>query len=43
MPNVEATKKTIFLISNAKKDFNYLKQGFIKALILQHFDFEYYI
>ena len=33
--NLEEPK---FLISNAKEAFNHLKQAFIKALILQHFD-----
>ena len=43
MRNIGATKKLIFIISNAKKAINYLKQAFIKALILQHFDLKYYI
>ena len=34
MPNIRAIKKLIFLISNIKKTFNYLKQAFIKILIL---------
>ena len=32
--NIKATVKPIFLISKIKKVFNYLKQTFIKALIL---------
>ena len=36
-------RKPIFLTSNAKKAFNYLKQIFIKAPILQHFDLKNYI
>ena len=43
MPNIETMKKSTFLILNAKKTFNYLKQTFIKALILQCFDLKYYI
>ena len=34
MPNIEATKKPNFPISNTKKVFNYLRKMFIKALIL---------
>ena len=41
--NIRAIKKSIFLNPNAKKVFNYLKQAFIKALILQYFDLECYI
>ena len=41
--NIRATRKSIFLILNAKKTFNYLKQAFIKALIFQHFDSECHI
>ena len=33
MLNIKATKEPIFLIINAKKNFNYLKPVFIKALI----------
>ena len=33
MLNIEVTRKPNFLISNAKKTFNYLRQTFIKALI----------
>ena len=32
--NIGAIRKSIFLTSNAKKIFNYLKQVFIKAPIL---------
>lgn len=38
--NVEATK---FLISKARIAFIQLREVFIKALILQHFDLECYI
>ena len=43
MPSIRAIKKSSFLTLNTKKVFNYLKQVFIKALILQHFDFESHI
>ena len=43
MPNIEAIKKPIFLISGTKKAFNNLEQRFTKALILQHFDLKSYI
>ena len=43
MPNIKATREFTFLISNAKKVFNYLRLAFIKAVILQHFDLESYI
>ena len=43
MPNIEAIKKLIFLTLDAKKTFNYLRQAFIKALILQHFNLKCYI
>ena len=43
MPNIRAIKKSIFLIFNAKKTFNHLKQVFIKAPIFQYFDLESYI
>ena len=36
--NIGTTKKSKFLIFNAKKTFNYLWLIFIKALIFQHFD-----
>ena len=35
---IEATRKLMFLTSDAKKTFYCLKQAFIKALILPHFD-----
>ena len=35
--------ESIFLISDAKKAFNCLRQAFIKASILQYFDLECYI
>ena len=41
--NIGAIKKPIFLTFNTKKVFNYLRQAFIKASILQHFDSKYYI
>ena len=41
--NIEALKKLTFLIFNIKKTLNYLKQAFIKAPILQHFDLKRYI
>ena len=40
---IAATKKPTFLILNAKKAFNHLKQMFIKALILWHFDWKSHI
>ena len=43
MPNIGAMKKPIFLISNAKKTFNFLRQAFIKAPIFYYFDLENYI
>ena len=43
MPNIRATRESIFLIPNAKKVFNHLKQAFIKALILQDFDLKSHI
>lgn len=36
-------RKSIFLTFDDKKNFNYLKQVFIKTLILQYFDLENYI
>ena len=36
--DIGATRKPIFLTPNAKKAFNHLRQAFIKALILRHFD-----
>ena len=41
--NIRAIGKPIFLTSNAKKTFNYLKQVFIKAPILQYFNFQCHI
>ena len=41
--NIRATKKLTFLIFNAKKVFNYLKQLFIKALIFRRFDLKSYV
>ena len=38
-----AMEEPIFLTPNTKKAFNPLRQAFIKASILQHFDPEYYI
>ena len=43
MLNIKAIKKSIFLTFNAKKFFNYLRQTFIKTLILQLFDLKWYI
>ena len=43
IPNIRAIGKPIFLTPDTKKSFNHLRQAFIKALILQHFDLEYYI
>ena len=43
MPNIQATKKPIFLISNTKKAFNQLQLVFIKALIFRHFDLKSYV
>ena len=36
-------KEPKFLISETRKVFNYLKQAFIKASILQHFDLKCHI
>ena len=41
--NIRATQKPIFLTSNVKKVFNNLKQVFIKASILQYFNWKSYI
>ena len=42
--NFDAKKaEPSFLISGARKIFNYLYIAFIKALIFQNFDLEYYI
>ena len=35
---LSTTGEPTFLIPNAKEAFNQLRQAFIKALILQHFD-----
>ncbi len=45
LPKTNSTKvnfRTDFLTSRAKKAFIYLQKPFIKALILHHFDMEYY-
>ena len=41
--NIRATRKFIFLTPNTKKIFNYLRQAFIKALILQYFNLKNHI
>ena len=38
MLNIRNMQELIFLTSNAKKIFNYLRQVFIKSLILWYFD-----
>ena len=38
MPNIQIMKELIFIIFDAKKVFNYLKQAFIKVLILYYYD-----
>ena len=43
VPNIKAMRKSIFLIFNAKKVFNYLKQVFTKPLILQYFNLKNHI
>lgn len=43
IPNIKAMRKPMFQISSARKAFNYLKQVFIEAQILQHFDLESFI
>ena len=43
MPNIKAIKEPTFSILNTKKTFNYLRQAFIKALILENFELESYI
>ena len=43
MPNIRAIGDPNFLTSDAKKNFNYLRLLFIKALILWHFDPESHI
>ena len=41
--DIGAIGKSIFLIPSTKKAFNYLRQVFIKAPILQYFDLEIHI
>ena len=43
IPNVRATGKPNFLTPDAKNALNHLRLAFIKAPILQHFDWESYI
>lgn len=43
LSNIKAIEKPMFLTLNGRKAFNYLRQTFIKALILQHFDLECHI
>ena len=43
MPNIKAIRKFIFLTSNTKKTFNYLRQIFIKALIILYFNLKSHI
>ena len=43
VPTIKATEEPIFLTSNTKEVFNYLRQAFIEAPILQHFDLESHI
>ena len=43
VPTIKAMGKLIFLTPEAKEIFNYLKQSFIKALILRHFDLKSHI
>ena len=38
MPNIKAMKELIFLIPNAKKAVNYLRQVFIKVSMLQNYN-----
>ena len=38
--NIKVIRKPNFLTPNAKKTFNYLQLGLIKALILQYCDLE---
>ena len=40
IPNIRATREFTFLTSGAKEAFNYLRQVFIKAVILQNLDLE---
>ena len=41
--DIGATREPMFLTSDARKDFNHLKQAFIKTPILRHFDPECHI
>ena len=43
MLNIGTIKKPIFLTPNAKKIFNYLREIFIKAIILQYFNLKSHI
>ena len=43
IPNIEAIGETMFLTPGAKEAFNFLRQVFIKAPILRHFDLKSYI
>ena len=43
MLNIEVIEEPIFLIFNAKKTFNNLKQAFIKALIFWYFNLESHV
>ena len=43
IPNIGVTGEPIFLTLDAKKAFNYLRQAFIKAPILRHFDLKSHI
>ena len=43
VPNIGATEEPTFLTSDTRKAFNFLRQAFIKALILQYFDPECHI
>ena len=43
VPNIGAIRESNFLTPNAKKTFNYLWLAFIKAPILQYFDFKSHI
>ena len=40
MLNIRATEESNFLTPDTKKAFNHLRQAFIKAPILQHFNLE---
>lgn len=41
--DIKSIRKLMFLTLGAKKTFNHLRQKFIIALILQHFDLKYCI